>query len=275
MACSAQLPAKLPPENDAIICPGKFDAFHVGHLSLARGAAALGRPLLLSFGGMAETLGWAPRAPVVAPVERAGIMREWSAAVGRPVGYRVLPFGDVRGLSPREFVRLLVEDVGAAGIVCGRDWRFGFKAEGDVALLEEMAAEMDGFSVRVVDGVEVDGEQVSSTGVRAAIAAGDVSRARRLMGRAHRLIGFMEDDTANGTIVVEDVINQVPGDGTYQALVRVPGGNEPVRCFLKIRRPGGADPMRNLGEVDMRITQGSLVFCNGCEAYIDVEEKVA
>lgn len=267
---------RVPPGNDAIICPGKFDAFHLGHLSLARGAAARGRPLLLSFSGMAEALGWPPRAPVVAPVERDGILRAWGAEVGRPVGFRVLPFLDVRELRPEEFVRLLVEEVGAAGVVCGRDWRFGYRAEGDVAMLEEIAAGVDGFSVRVVDGVEVDGALVSSTAVRAAIADGGVALARRLMGRPHRMVGFLEDvdAAAGGGIAVHDVINQVPGDGTYQVLVRVPGGNEPVRCFLKIRRPPGADPMDGSAGVDVMITQGSLVFCDGCEAYIDFEMKI-
>lgn len=259
--------------SGVIVCPGKFDSFHIGHLSLARVAADLGRPVMLSFSGMAETLGWPPRAPVVAPIERAGILRGWSAEVEKKVGYKVLQFSDVRALSPKEFVDLLVTDLGATGLVCGSDWRFGHKASGDVSLLRQLAAEIDSFAVRVVDPVVLDDGMVSSTAVREAIAVGDIAKARVMMGRPHRLVGLLEEDD-RGDVTVSCIINQVPGDGAYQALLRVPGRREPIRSFLYIERPQGSDPMQRNGMVNVRLSKGESIYCNGCEIYIDLEERV-
>lgn len=258
----------------AIICPGKFDSFHLGHLALARAAADLGRPVMLSFSGMAETLGWPPRAPVVAPIERDGILRGWAAEVGKSVAYKALPFSGVRSLTPREFVQLLVDDLGATGLVCGSDWKFGYRASGDVEVLREIAEEMEGFEIRVVEPVVLDDGVVSSTAVREAIGEGDIAKAKAMMGRPHRVVGLLEEGEKR-EVVVTGIINQVPGDGTYQALVRVLGRREPVRSFLDIQRPNGSDPMQRGGEVKVVVSEGELMFCSGCEVYVDFEERVS
>jgi len=44
----------------------------------------------------------------------------------------------VRGLSPKDFVDFLVDVLGAEGAVCGENFRFGFKAAGDAAMLKEL-----------------------------------------------------------------------------------------------------------------------------------------
>jgi hypothetical protein len=126
----------------------------------------------------------------------------------------------------------------------------------------------------VVGGVAVDGGVVSSTGVRAAIAAGDVEAAAAMMGRPHRLVGLLEEVGDAGVAVV-DVINQVPGDGVYRALVRVPGRAEPVRTFVRVRRPDGADAMLQGDAVAVSVVDGALVYCSGCEATVALEARVA
>lgn len=269
----------LPPSKP-LVCCGKFDAFHVGHLELARQAATRGAPVLLSFSGMAEALGWPPRAPVVAPVERPGILRGWGGLVGRQVGYKIMPFESVREMQPEDFVSMLREELGAAGVVCGPDWRFGHMAKGDVALLRNIADSLDDFEVCVVDPITIETDNgiekqvVSSTAVRRAIAAGDVAAAAQMMARAHRVVGFL-GDIRSDFVTVEDMINQIPGDGTYQALVRVPGQSEPVRSFVKISRPGGEDPMLHGPDVEVKIFDANTVYCLGCEVYVDFEERVS
>ena len=56
---------------------GKFDAMHRGHAELARRASRMGSPILMSFGGMAEVLGWESKLPVVAPGDRARVLDAW------------------------------------------------------------------------------------------------------------------------------------------------------------------------------------------------------
>ena len=76
---------------------GKFDAMHRGHAELARRASKMGAPILMSFGGMAEVLGWEEKLPVVAPGDRARVLEMWKAACeGKTVREHVIPFADIR-----------------------------------------------------------------------------------------------------------------------------------------------------------------------------------
>ncbi|OSX78804.1 hypothetical protein BU14_0098s0030 [Porphyra umbilicalis] len=231
-----------------VVVPGKFDAFHGGHLALVRAAAAFygpeGPPVaitLVSFSGMAAALRWPPRATVVAPADIPPILRDWSRAVGAPVSLRILPFEAVRSLSPAAFLDFVVADpaaaagrptatataatattaaangdgdgagggadgdgdggppppaspvpglagLGASAVVCGEDWRFGHRAAADVDDLRSLAAAR-ALGVGIVDKVPSCGGAISSTRVRAALGAGEVWLAGRLMGRPHRLWG--------------------------------------------------------------------------------------
>ncbi len=105
---------------------GKFEALHLGHQSLAIAASRLGSPTLLSFSGMAEVLNWPSKLPLVAPVDRARVLRTWARACQEkcPEG-RSIPFKLIRHLAPEEFVKLLAHDLKATGVVAGANYRFG------------------------------------------------------------------------------------------------------------------------------------------------------
>lgn len=254
--------------------PGKFDAFHLGHAQLAKQAASLGAPTLLSFSGMSSALGWPPRAPVVAPVERARILRMWSRDLA-PIVWRELPFPSVRNMSPSDFVEFLVREFGAGGIVCGNDWRFGRGATGDVSDLQALGARF-GLQVDVVGPVHVEGKVVSSTRVRKALAEGDVLMARQLLGRSHRLVGFVES-VGGGGVNCGCFVNQVPGDGVYDAIVRVIG-REPFRGKVFVSRVGKVDPMMPVelltNGVTVQVEDAESIYCAECEIYIDFEDRV-
>jgi riboflavin kinase/FMN adenylyltransferase len=134
----------------------------------------------------------------------------------------VIPFDrDFAELSAEEFIeRVLVRRLGARKVSVGENFRFGAKARGD----HEMLAGREEFETRVVPLVEVDGETVSSTRIRALVAAGDMEAARRCLGapfmvegtvvpgdRRGRELGF---PTAN--IVPDDKL-VIPGHGVYAA----------------------------------------------------------
>ena len=202
--------ARLLPRSETgdktVVALGKFDAMHRGHRELARAAAKMGAPYLVSFGGMAEVLGWTPKLAVVAETDRARVLATWAdpCAAFSP-GEVVVPFADVRRMPPRRSW-LLKDTLGVSGIVAGSDYRFGFKAAG-TARRSEPSASM-GLDVTIVDllpsgedgadehlesaACELDEKdataQVSSTRVRACLAAGDVEQAARLLGRPHRLV---------------------------------------------------------------------------------------
>ena len=134
----------------------------------------------------------------------------------------VIPFDrEFMKIPAEEFIsRVLVERLGAKSVSVGENFRFGARAKGT----PEMLAEHDEFGTRIVPLVEVDGETVSSSRIRALVAAGEVDAAMRCLGapfmvegkvvqgdRRGRDLGF---PTAN---LVPDDHLVVPGHGVYAA----------------------------------------------------------
>jgi riboflavin kinase / FMN adenylyltransferase len=124
-------------------------------------------------------------------------------------------------LSAEDFIdQVLVERLGAKTVSVGENFRFGAKAKGD----PEMLSSRSEFETRVVPLVEVEGETVSSSRVRALIAAGDVEQAMHCLGAPFMVEGpVVEGDrrgrdlgfpTAN---LVPDDRRVVPGHGVYAA----------------------------------------------------------
>jgi riboflavin kinase / FMN adenylyltransferase len=92
-------------------------------------------------------------------------------------------------LSAEEFIeQVLVRKLKVGWILVGDDFRFGRDRVGDLALLRTRAAS---FSVEAMPTVMIDGERASSSAVRAALAAGDVERATRLLGRPYTMSGHV------------------------------------------------------------------------------------
>jgi riboflavin kinase/FMN adenylyltransferase len=134
----------------------------------------------------------------------------------------VIPFDrDFAVRSAEEFVQgVLVEQLTAERVSVGENFRFGAKARGDTAMLAARAE----FETRVVPLVEVDGETVSSTRVRAQIAAGDMEGARHCLGAPFMVEGTVVEGDQRGrelgfptaNIVPDDRL-AIPGHGVYAA----------------------------------------------------------
>jgi riboflavin kinase/FMN adenylyltransferase len=101
----------------------------------------------------------------------------------------VLRFDEkLRSLSGEQFVELLTGRFAASAVVVGQDFRFGRGGAGSVGLLRS-AAEAGSFALELVPSVCIDDTRVSSSGVRAALAAGEFARARDLLGRPYSMRG--------------------------------------------------------------------------------------
>ncbi len=171
---------------------GNFDGLHLGHQAmLARlkdVAQARGLPsCVLSFEPH-------PReffAPEHAPA-RLSSLREKAECLQR-LGvdrFHVFHFDRVfSSLSPEAFIeRVLGETLQAKYVLVGDDFRYGAKRAGDFALLKQGGANL-GFDAEHLPTVEVSGERASSTAVRAALAAGELEHAARLLGRPYSISG--------------------------------------------------------------------------------------
>jgi riboflavin kinase / FMN adenylyltransferase len=134
----------------------------------------------------------------------------------------VIPFdAELAKLSAEQFVeQVLIERLTAERVSVGENFRFGAKAKGDPAML----AGRSEFETRVVPLVEVDGETVSSTRIRALIAAGDMDAARRCLGAPFMVEGEVVSGDQRGrelgfptaNIVPDDRL-AIPGHGVYAA----------------------------------------------------------
>ena len=123
--------------------------------------------------------------------------------------------------SAESFVEdVLIETLGAARVSVGENFRFGKGARGDAEFLRSRSE----FETRVVPMVDVDGETVSSTQIRALVAAGDVARAARFLGAPFMLEGEVVQGDGRGrelgmptANIVPDPRYAVPGHGVYAA----------------------------------------------------------
>ncbi|HET6998554.1 MAG TPA: bifunctional riboflavin kinase/FAD synthetase [Solirubrobacterales bacterium] len=134
----------------------------------------------------------------------------------------VIPFDrEFAQQSAEEFIeQVLVEKLGAERVSVGENFRFGAKAKGDPAMLRAR----EEFETRVVPLVEVDGETVSSTRIRALVAAGDMEAVRHCLGAPFMVEGTVVKGDQRGrelgfptaNIVPDDRLT-IPGHGVYAA----------------------------------------------------------
>jgi riboflavin kinase / FMN adenylyltransferase len=193
---------------------GTFDGVHRGHQAVIEGADTV-----LTFDPHPlEVLHPTALPKLIMPF---GVKRD----VIEGLGVRelvVIPFDREFAALPAEaFIEeVLVGKLSAERVSVGENFRFGAKAKGDPAMLSERTE----FETRVVPLVEVDGETVSSTRIRALVAAGDMEGARHCLGAPFMVEGkVVEGDQRGRTLgfptanLVPDDRLAIPGHGVYAA----------------------------------------------------------
>jgi len=171
---------------------GNFDGVHLGHQAvlgqLSEKAAELCLPTTVIVFEPQPQEFFAPHSAV----PRLTRFREKLKALLRFSVDRVvcLHFDRCLAAMPaREFIdQVLIEGLGVRYLVVGDDFRFGAKRQGNFAMLQEAGAR-HGFQVVNMHTFHIDGERVSSTRVREALARGDLNEAEKLLGRPYRMCG--------------------------------------------------------------------------------------
>ncbi len=176
----------------AIIALGNFDGFHLGHQAVANEAIgwarAEGRPAIIATFDPHPVRFFRPDVPpfrLTTLEQRQEHYLSFGAAA-----MLVFHFdAELSGTSAEDFIsEILVERLGAKGVVTGEDFSFGKGAKGDVALLQSYGGGL-GLGSRTVGSVMDDGEAVSSSRVREALRGGDPQEAARLAYPAFRRSG--------------------------------------------------------------------------------------
>jgi len=171
---------------------GNFDGVHLGHQAmLARLREAAGGTGLPA---CAMTFEPHPReffAPDRAPPRLTSLRRKLELLAAEGIERAYVCRFDYRfaQITPEVFIeRTLVRGLGIRYLLVGDDFRFGARRAGDFSLLRRHA-DAYGYTVDAMASVMLEGERVSSTAVREALAAGDLPRAERLLGRPYSLTG--------------------------------------------------------------------------------------
>jgi riboflavin kinase/FMN adenylyltransferase len=207
-----QLPDAKP--RDRHVAIGTFDGVHLGHQAVIDDADTV-----LTFDPHPLTIIHPEAAPKL--IMPGDLKRDVIDGLGVDE-LVVIPFDKEFSRIPAEgFIdQVLVERLGAKQVSVGENFRFGAKAKGT----PEMLASRDEFETRVVPLVEVDGETVSSSRVRALVAAGEVDAAMRCLGAPFMLEGRVVEGDKRGrelgfptANVAPDDQLVVPGHGVYAA----------------------------------------------------------
>ncbi|MCR9197230.1 MAG: riboflavin biosynthesis protein RibF [Planctomycetaceae bacterium] len=226
-----------PSATGGFLSIGNFDGVHRGHQAMLsevkqRAVAADCPTVIVTFDPHPITVlrpdVSLPRLTSIAT--RTALLRSYGAdeVVVLPVGTGLL------GMQPDEFFsRVVVDQLKAKGIIEGVDFRFGKDRAGDCALLQEMCAEAD-IGLHVFPPVTADDLLISSTRIRGAIAAGNLSEAVDYLGHSYTITGHVGRGAGRGsgigipTANLHGIPELLPPPGVYSGDCHVGGGHYPV-----------------------------------------------
>lgn len=210
---------------------GNYDGFHRGHRAIFQKA----QEAALADGGIVGALTFSPHPEVFFRGNGAVKLifsRERKDALFAGAGLDFVvhePFSkDIADITAEEFIGFLRKRIPALrGLYVGDNFRFGAQRRGDVALLEKLG-NAAGISVCVVPPVNYQGERISSTRIRAAIAGGEIAEANEMLARPYESEGIVVQGNRLGRTIGFPTLNLAwdpelrPRFGVYLVRVRVP-----------------------------------------------------
>ncbi len=216
--------ARLSSKQDMLLTIGIFDGVHLGHKYLLSQLTERARQQGLLSGVV--TFRQHPQA-VLSPqtglpfltnlAERINLLENEGVEAVIPLSFT----GELAQLSAHQFVSLLKRYLRMRGLVIGPDFTLGQNRAGNIDNLRTLGQDMN-FTVTVVSPVMINGEVVSSTAIRNALANGDMKRALNLAGRPFRLNGRVISGTGQGLKLGFPTANldvaseqALPADGIY------------------------------------------------------------
>lgn len=244
----AELPDRFGPTVAAI---GNFDGVHAGHREILVSVVVEARvsgaqALAITFDPHPEQFLRPENAPGLLTLlpERLRLL----AATGIDA-VLILPFdAGLANLRGREFVKqILVDALNVRALHEGGNFRFGRRAEAGVKELAEFGKEF-GFAVHIHSPVRVHGMEVSSSAIRALVAAGDVKRARWMLGRPFKISSTQARGRGVGTRLLVPTVNLAEYSGLLPAFgVYVTRLTVGERCFQAVTNVGNRPTFEGVG----------------------------
>ena len=221
------------PESRRAVALGFFDGVHRGHGALLRRVGEVSAqkglvPSAFTFDAHPSSrITGAVTPHLSSPADRADLMRRLYGIQAVIVAH----FDSMMRMDWRDFVtEYLVKEHGAAHVVAGHDFHFGYKGEGNPQRLQDLCREL-GIGCDIIPKVELEGITVSSTYIRTLIAQGEMERAMEFLGHPHILTDRVGHGKRLGSTLGFPTVNLhfpegvlVPAHGVYVTRVRFQDG---------------------------------------------------
>jgi len=224
--------AKLQPKKDTLLTIGVFDGVHLGHKYLLSQLTKQAREQDLLSGVV--TFNRHPH-EVLSPQTKLPFLTDLTQRInllkneGVDATFTLSFTRELAQLSARRFVSLLKKYLRMRGMVIGTDFVLGQNQEGNTDILRSLGQDMK-FSVTIIPPVMINGEVVSSTAIRNALADGDMKKVLNLVGRSFSLNGRVTSGAGRGAELGFPTANldidpgqALPADGVYATWTDIDG----------------------------------------------------
>jgi riboflavin kinase/FMN adenylyltransferase len=255
--------AGLAPAKGTVLTVGVFDGVHLGHKRLlselirqAKGYGLISG--VVTFRQHPQRLFHPESSPplLTSLTQRIRLFKDEGVEVVIPLSFTL----ELVQTGARQFIELLQKYLKMRRLVLGPDATLGRNQEGNVAALRQLSQGMN-FELTIVPQVKIDGEVVSSTAIRRALAEGNIEKANRMLGRYFSIEGSIVSGAGRGTRLGFPTANlemeperALPSDGIYASWAYT--GERRYRSVTNI----GVRP--TFGEVD-RIVELHIIDFEG------------
>lgn len=235
--------------DKTIYALGFFDGVHLGHQALLKQCRELAAQLkckagVVTFLGHPDELVSGKKTPLInTPDDRCRLLKHYGMET-----VVELPFDEALMKLPwQDFYQMLRRKYHAAGLVCGEDFRFGFRGQGNAKILQEICA-ADGIPCSVIPQQKLEGIPVSSTHIRSLLAKGSIEEAERFLGHKHIFTGTVVKGQQLGRRLGTPTANlSLPGQllslpfGVYICRAKAEGIDVPAVTNIGIRPTVGGE----------------------------------
>lgn len=217
--------------NNTVVAIGKFDGLHKGHRTL------INKMTQMKAEGLSSVLFSFKKAPneVLGNSEAEYILtNEEKLRFLENIGvdyYIEYPCNEgVLSTRAEDFLeKIIIGRLGAKKIVCGTDFHFGYKRQGDTELLKKMQDKY-GYELVVIDKLKYKNSDISSSRIRETVVAGDIEQVNLMLGYPYTIIGEVVEGNKLGRELGFPTANIKPDDrkilppyGVYYTKVIVEG----------------------------------------------------
>ncbi len=232
--------------NQRVIALGFFDGVHTAHGALLRRVKEVAAernavPAAFTFDCHPSARLSGRSVPLLTSVEDRAFLMQSQYGMEEIL---VASFDEMVQMNWADFIsHYLAGEQSAVHVVCGNDFRFGWKGEGNPERLKSKCAEL-GIGCDVIGAIELDGIRVSSTYIRTLIESGDMERAAEFLGHPHILSDIVTPGKRLGRTLGFPTVNLhfqpgviVPAYGVYAAKVYLEDGSEQIAAVNVGVRP--------------------------------------